>query len=164
MARWIGAVEAKEIYETLRSRLPEAVREFSDKTTDPFVVIEPAHVRSVLALLRDDPVLRFEMLLLVTGVDRLDHFEVVYHLASLVRGHRIALKAILSHDDPHIGSVAAVYPAARWHERETYDLVGIVFDGHPHMRRILLPDDWEGHPLRKDYVAPKEYHGISNRP
>lgn len=156
-------MEAKAIYEALKSRLPEAVREFCAETADAYVVIEPAHVRSVLTLLRDDPALRFEMLLLVTGVDRLDHFEAVYHLASLAHGHRIALKATLAHDDPHIGSVAAIYPAARWHERETYDLMGIVFDGHPNMRRILLPDDWEGHPLRKDYVAPEEYHGISNK-
>ena len=155
-------MEAKEIFERLKSRLPDAVRESCAETAEPYVVIDPAHVRSVLTLLRDDPALRFEMLLLVTGVDQLEHFEVVYHLASLSHGHRIALKATLAHDDPHIGSVAAIYPAANWHERETYDLMGIVFDGHPNMRRILLPDDWEGHPLRKDYIAPAEYHGVSN--
>jgi len=96
-------------------------------------------------------------------VDRLDRFEVVYHLASLSHGHRIVLKAIVPRDDPHIASVAAIYPTANWHERETYDLMGIVFDGHPDLRRILLPDDWEGHPLRKDYVFPESYHGISNK-
>jgi len=156
-------MEAKEIYERVKGRLPEAVRELNAQTVDPYIVIEPDHVRSVLTLLRDEPALRFEMLLLVTGVDRLERFEVVYHLTSLTHGHRIALKAILRHDTPHIGSVAAIYPAANWHERETYDLLGIVFDGHPDLRRILLPDDWEGHPLRKDYVAPESYHGISNK-
>jgi NADH-quinone oxidoreductase subunit C len=156
-------VEAEKIFETLKNRLPEAVREFHAQTRDPYIVIEPAQVRPVLMLLRDDPALRFEMLLLVSGVDWRDRFEVVYHLTSLTYGHRIALKATLPHDDPHIGSAAAIYPTANWHERETYDLMGIVFDGHPDLRRIFLPDDWEGHPLRKDYVSPESYHGISNK-
>jgi NADH-quinone oxidoreductase subunit C len=156
-------VEAKAIFDSLRERLPEAVREFRAQTKDPYIVIEPAHVRSVLMLLRDDPALRFEMLLLVSGVDWRDRFEVVYHLTSLTHGHRIALKATLPHDDPHMASAAAIYPTANWHERETYDLMGIVFDGHPDLRRIFLPDDWEGHPLRKDYVFPESYHGTSNR-
>jgi len=156
-------VEAKEVFETLKNRVPEAVKEFHDETTDPYILIEPGRVREVMRTLRDEPTLGFDMLLLVTGVDRLDRFEVVYHLTSLRHGHRIALKAVLPRDDPHIGSVAEIYPAANWHERETYDLLGIVFDGHPDMRRILLPDDWEGHPLRKDYTMPESYHGIPNK-
>jgi NADH-quinone oxidoreductase subunit C len=155
-------VEAKEIYDALKGRLPDAVVGFHDQTVDPYIMIAPARVREVLTLLRDDPALKFEMLLLVSGVDWRDRFDVVYHLTSLTRGRRIALKATLPHDDPHIPSVAAIYPTANWHERETYDLMGIVFDGHPDLRRIFLPDDWEGHPLRKDYVFPESYHGIAN--
>jgi NADH-quinone oxidoreductase subunit C len=67
---------------------------------------------------------------------------------------------LTSREDPHIPSVAGIWPTAEWHEREAYDLMGIVFDGNPDLRRILCPDDWEGHALRKDYVFPKEYHGI----
>lgn len=153
-------MEAKEIHETLKGRLPEAVLEFRTDTMDPIIVIEPAHIQAVVTFLRDDPALRFEMLQLVTGVDWRDRFEVVYHLTSLTHGHRIALKAVLPHDNPHIASVAGIFPTANWHERETYDLMGIVFDGHPDPRRIFMPDDWEGHPLRKDYVFPDAYHGI----
>jgi NADH-quinone oxidoreductase subunit C len=155
-------VEAKAIYERLSEALPHAVRSFCVETADPFIEIEPRAVRAVLEHLRDTKGLQFDMLQLVTGIEREDRFEVVYHLTSLSRGHRITIKAMLSRDDPHIGSVAALYPAAGWHERETYDLMGIVFDGHPDLRRILLPEDWEGHPLRKDYVAPDSYHGVRN--
>jgi NADH-quinone oxidoreductase subunit C len=156
-------VEAKAIAEIITRQLPEAVRDFVDKTFDPYIVIDPARVRAVVQLLRDDPALGFDLLQLVSGVDWKDRFEVVYHLTSLQYGHRVTLKAVLPHDDPHIGSVAELYPTADWHERETYDLMGIVFDGHPELRRIYLPEDWEGHPLRKDYVFPEEYHGVSNR-
>ena len=156
-------METKAICEALKSRHPDAALELHAETADPHVAIEGARVPAILATLRDDPALRFDMLQLISGVDRLDRFEVVYHLTSLAHGHRITLKAVVSHDDPHIASVAALYPAANWHERETYDMMGIVFDGHPDFRRILLPDDWEGHPLRKDYVAPDEYHGVSNK-
>ena len=75
----------------------------------------------------------------------------------------MTLRADLDRKDPRIASVMEIWPAAEWHERETYDLMGIVFEGHPEgLRRILLPDDWPGHPLRKDYVAPKEYNGMTN--
>ena len=155
-------MEAKEIYDALKGRLPDAVVGFHDQTVDPYIVIAPARVREVLTLLRDDPALKFEMLLLVSGLDWRDRFEVVYHLTSLTHGRRIALNATLPHDDPHIPSVAAIYPTANWHERETYDLMGIVFEGHHNLVRILCAEDWEGHPLRKDYVIPETYHGIKN--
>ncbi len=157
-------MEAKAICDIVIGRLPDAVREFSDKTADPYLVIEPTWIGDVATLLRDHPDLRFDMLLLVTGVDRCEFFEVVYHLTSLTFGHRITLKSVLPRENPRIASTARVWPAAEWHERETYDLLGIVFADHPDLRRILLPDDWEGHPLRKDYVPPESYHGISNAP
>ncbi len=98
------------------------------------------------------------------------HLEVVYHLCSIVRKHRFVVKVLLPRwkDDrpgelPEVPSVAAIWPAADWHEREVFDLSGVMFTGHPDLRRILLADDWVGHPLRKDYEFPLEYHGIRGR-
>ncbi len=157
-------MEAKEIHEILIQHLPGCVREFRTTTADPFWVVESERIREVAAFLKDHPALQFDMLQAVTGVDRGECFEAVYHLTSLRFGHSVTLKAVLSHEAPSIATISDIYPAANWHERETYDLLGIVFTGHPDLRRILLPDDWEGHPLRKDYVAPESYHGISNAP
>jgi NADH-quinone oxidoreductase subunit C len=98
--------------------------------------------------------LNFERLSSVTAVDRYPsepRFEVVYHLQSIVRNERLRLKVLLAGEDPQIDSVTGVWRAANWFERETYDMFGIRFRNHPDLRRILMPDDWEGHPLRKDY-------------
>jgi NADH-quinone oxidoreductase subunit C len=89
-------------------------------------------------------------------------FELVYHLLSTVHNHRLVVKVKLAHDErPSAPTVSDLYPTANWHERECWDLMGVHFDGHPDMRRVLCAMDWVGHPLRKDYVFPKEYHGIS---
>ena len=103
-----------------------------------------------------------DYLSLVTGIDwdKENKMEVVYHLSSIQHHHAIAVHAYLDRNDPKVPSIVDLYGAANWHERETYDLLGIVFEGHPDLRRILLPDDWVGHPLRKDYQFPEEYHGI----
>ncbi len=135
---------------------------------DPFVVVEGSGIRPVLSFLRDDPTCRMEMLHLVTGIEREDRIEVAYHVSSLEHHHSLTLKVVFprpeagGHDDwrPGVPSVADIYPAADWHEREQWDLLGIEFEGHPDMRRILLPDEWIGHPLRKDYSYPSEHGGI----
>ena len=104
--------------------------------------------------LRDTPGLLFHLLADLTAVDwlhREPRYEVVYHLASPVERRRLRIKARVSGNDPHIPTVAGIWPAAGWLEREVWDLFGIVFDDHPDLRRLLMPDDWEGHPLRKDY-------------
>jgi NADH-quinone oxidoreductase subunit C len=85
---------------------------------------------------------------------------VVYHLHSTSLDHKIVLKTEVTAESPHAASVESVWKTANWHEREAFDLFGIVFDGHPDLRRILLPDDWEGHPLRKDYAVPEFYNGM----
>jgi NADH-quinone oxidoreductase subunit C len=115
-------------------------------------------VRDVCLYLRDEPSLRLDHLSDLTAVDYSRYpddpgprFEVVYNLISTLHRHRIRLKVRLPESDPRVDSVAAIWHTANWHERETYDLMGIVFDGHPDLRRILLPEDWEGHPLRKEY-------------
>ena len=85
------------------------------------------------------------------GPEEEPRFEVNYHLFSTTKHHRVRLKVLLNEDDPHVPSVTDVWRTANWHERETYDLFGVIFDGHPDLRRILLPDDWQGHALRKDF-------------
>ena len=112
------------------------------------------HLIGIATALRDDSALRFELCSSVSGVDYLgsaNRLHAVYHLTSMTYRRRIRLEVALNIDDPHVASVTALYPTADWQERETYDLMGIIFDGHPSLARILMPDDWEGHPQRKDY-------------
>lgn len=109
---------------------------------------------SIALALRDRPELRFDVLADLTAVDywpREPRFELVYVLVSTERRHRLRLKARLPGIAAHLGTVTGVWPAANWLEREVWDLFGIVFDGHPDPRRLLMPEDWEGYPLRKDY-------------
>ena len=111
-------------------------------------------VPAVARVLRDRPELAFAFLAEVTAVDfwpREPRFEVVYVLVSLEHRARLRMKVRLHGDDAHVGTVTGVWPAANWLEREVWDLFGIVFDGHPDPRRLLMPEDWEGFPLRKDY-------------
>jgi NADH-quinone oxidoreductase subunit C len=98
----------------------------------------------------------------LSGVDypKTSTIQVVYHLYSYSHRHMMVLKVSASRDDPVIRTVAGVWRAANWHEREVFDLLGVRFEGHPDMRRLLMPEDWLGHPLRKDFVEPEEYHGI----
>jgi NADH-quinone oxidoreductase subunit C len=126
----------------------------------------------LMQTLRDDPSLRFEMCASVSGVDYLDdpsgrRLHAVYHLLSMTYRRRIRVEVSVSTDDPHIPSVTEVYPTANWHEREAWDFFGIVFDGHPGLTRIEMPDDWPGHPQRKDYPLggiPVEYKGATVPP
>jgi NADH-quinone oxidoreductase subunit C len=85
---------------------------------------------------------------------------VVYHLYSLPKRHKVTLKVIIPKDTPNVKTVSGVWATADWHEREAYDMIGIIFDGHKYLRRILLDDDWVGHPLRKDFEVPEFYHGM----
>ena len=116
--------------------------------------VQTGRLRRVCEFLRDEPGLSFKYLSDVTALDRYPNeprFEMVYHLLSLETGERLRLKAPVPGDDPRIESVVPVWPGAEAFECEMYDLFGIHFEGHPDLHRILLPDDWEGHPLRKDY-------------
>jgi NADH-quinone oxidoreductase subunit C len=138
----------------IKKKLPEAVLEtgrFREETT---LKIRPEDILSVCRLLRDEPGCDFDYLVDLCGVDHLPReprFEVVYHLRSLKTREFLRLKVPLPGSPPRISSVFSVWKAADWMEREAFDLYGIVFEGHPDLRRILLTPEWEGHPLRKDY-------------
>ena len=125
----------------------------------------------VMQMLRDDELLRFEFCAGVSGVhypnDAGRELHAVYHLLSMTHNRRIRVETTAPDADPHIPSVVSIYPTNDWHERETYDMFGIIFDGHPALTRILMPDDWPGHPQRKDYPLggiPVEYKGGSVPP
>ena len=134
----------------------------------PALLIQPDLIADVCLELRNNPSTYFDFLSCLSGVDHGaddGRFEVVYHLSSIPFNLQLTLKISKVHDReseqlPSFKSVADVYRTAEWHEREAYDLVGIFFDGNPDLRRILLPDDWEGYPLRKDYTNAEYYKGI----
>jgi NADH-quinone oxidoreductase subunit C len=145
------------IPETLRDNpTAAALDDFATtaKLTFGELTVEIAPEKIVDAVRRAKEQLKFERLATVTGVDRYPaepRFEVVYHLQSIAGKQRLRLKARLSSGNPEIESVVPVYRAANWYEREVFDLYGVRFLHHPNLTRILMPDDWEGHPLRKDY-------------
>lgn len=130
------------------------VRYFRDETT---IVVAPADVKMVARYLRDTGGLLYNYLSDISAVDyypeynRPGRFGVSYHLYSLLYNRRIRLKTYVEEDEPVVPTVTDIWPAAGWLERETYDMMGIEFDGHPDMRRLLMPDDWHGHPHRRDY-------------
>ncbi len=140
----------------LRKQFPGDVLDVKHWRSETTVVLRTAALVPVCRFLRDDPELRFDFLSSVTGVDRLalpersPRFEVVYHLYSLHTKRRVRLKVRVDEGEA-VPSLTKVWPTANWHEREVFDLSGIRFTGHPDLRRILMPEDWEGHPLRKDY-------------
>jgi NADH-quinone oxidoreductase subunit C len=141
----------------LLDALPGAVLETHAQHGDATARVAPERLFEVARLLRDDPELEFEMLSDATCVDLLGQeprFELVYHFYSVARNRRVRIKARVPESAPEIESLAELYPSANWMEREVWDLYGVRFRGHPDLRRILLYDEFEGHPLRKDY--PKE--------
>jgi NADH-quinone oxidoreductase subunit C len=141
----------------LIAKLPEAVLETHARLGDATAVVKRETLLQVIALLRDEPGLDFDMLTDVCAVDylpRQPRFEVVYHFYSTQRNHRLRVKVLVEEGDPQVDSAVPLYASANWMEREVWDLYGIRFRGHPDPRRILLYEEFEGHPLRKDY--PKE--------
>ncbi|GAA1362568.1 NADH-quinone oxidoreductase subunit C [Catellatospora chokoriensis] len=164
-------------YDEVVDALEEAYPGFSDAIER--VVIDrgeltlhivPAKIAEVCQILRDDLSLRYELCSSVSGVDYIAEerrLHVVYHLTSMTYRRRIRLECAVTAADPHLPSVTTVYPTADWQEREAYDMFGVIFDGHPNLTRILMPDDWDGHPQRKDYPlggVPVEYKGAEIPP
>ena len=143
----------------LQAGLPDIMTEVHrGQAGDPWLTIPPASVPSVLRFLRDE--LGHAFLSNLSGVDDGTSLTVVYHLARPGDADCLALKTVLPRDAAIVESVSGLYGNAGWFEREAFDLLGIRFQNHPDPRRLMMPDDWEGHPLRKDYSPPAEYHGI----
>lgn len=145
---------AQRVLDILQERLPDAVIEAGTYVGDEMALIDKAHLIETLTLLRDDPALDFKMLSDLTVVDWLGQsprFEVVYHLYSLSQKHRVRIKVGVDEDPAEVPSATGLWHSAAWSEREAWDLYGVRFTGHPDMRRILMYDEFKGHPLRKDY-------------
>jgi len=157
-------LERAEIHEIVKTKFSDAVLEDAAEAVDPYIVVRPEVVEDLAFFVRDEPRLRFDLLSAITGVDYPDKkvIEVIYCLDSTVHKHWLIVKVPLPRDNPRVASVEKVWKTADWHERETFDLLGVTFEGHHNLVRILCAEDWEGHPLRRDYVMPESYRGIKN--
>jgi NADH-quinone oxidoreductase subunit C len=174
---------AADIVALLEQKFAGRIRSRNLEAIDPFIVVDAADLLEVCRFLKEEPRLQFDILNCISGVDYLEpdpkkapkagfepHLEVVYHLSSFRHRHRFVVKVHLPRwkdnkpgELPEVPSVTSLWRTADWHEREVYDLSGVWFAGHPSLTRILLAEDWTGHPLRKDYEYPLEYHGIRGR-
>lgn len=154
----------EEVCAHLKEKFGEAVGALSETKGDRFVVVKGEKIVDICRFLKATIGLEFDYCMDVTAVDwpARKVIEVVYHLYSLVHRHGLVLKVETDRERPTIATVESVWKAATWLEREIYDLFGVNFEGHSDLRRILLPDDWVGYPLRKDYQEAGGYHGIGN--
>jgi len=150
----------QEIAALLSEQFEDRVLESKTDEINPWSDVKSEAVLEVSQFLRSDSRLRMDHLELLGGVDYKENLEVVYVLFSMEHRHRYTIKCQLSKESPSLPSVESVWRVANWHEREAYDMFGIEFEGHSDLSRILCPDDWEGYPLRKDYVFPKSYRDM----
>ncbi len=153
-----------EIHERLKARFGDDVGPLSEAKVDPFCVVKRERIVEICRFLKSEPGLEFDFLEDETAVDwpKKNVIELVYHLVSYKHRHLFKLKVEADRAAPTVDTVECVWKTANWFEREIYDLFGVDFPGHPDLRRIMLPDDWVGHPLRKDYQEAGGWHGISN--
>jgi NADH-quinone oxidoreductase subunit C len=144
----------KAILERLQTSFPQSVRGSEEFRNDLTVTVRTADIVRVAQFLKEDPSLAFDMIIDLCGVDRFreqERFEVVYTLYSLLNKKYLRLKVLVNENDPVVPTVTGVWPGANWHERETFDMFGIKFSGHPDLRRLYMPEEFEYHPLRKDF-------------
>jgi NADH-quinone oxidoreductase subunit C len=155
-----------ELHQRLEGKFPGKARLGEVESGDGFVVIDADVLADVANWCREEPELAFDTLHCLSGVDYPadEKMEVVYHLFSLKHRHWLVLKVELPRTEPKVATVEGVWKTANWHEREAFDMYGITFEGHSDLRRILLPDDWQGYPLRKDWEWPEKWHGIPVKP
>jgi NADH-quinone oxidoreductase subunit C len=153
-----------DIHERLKARFGEDVGPLSEAKADAFCLVKRERIVEICGYLKAEAGLEMNFLEDLTAVDwpKRNVIEVVYHLLSYTHRHGIVLKVEADRANPVVPTVEGVWKTANWFEREVYDLFGVDFPGHPDLRRIMLPDDWIGHPLRKDYQEAGGYHGISN--
>ncbi len=161
-------MDAKAIHGSLVTRFAEKITGANLEAASPFAIVATDAIAEVAGFCRSCPDLAFDNLMCLSAVDypkeSPPRMEVVYHLYSYVHLHTFALKVQVPRENPAVPTVEAIWGVANWHEREAWDMFGIVFTGHSDMRRILLPDDWEGHPLRKDWQDPEYYRGLHVKP
>jgi NADH-quinone oxidoreductase subunit C len=152
----------QEIASRLSAAFGDAIVEVkSEGVVEPSVKVAPGRLRDVALALRNDPDFRFDYLMCLSGVDLgKETLGVVYHLSSMTHRHKVTLRTDVPAPEPKVPTVSDIWPTANWHEREAWDLFGILFTDHPDLRRILLPEDYPGHPLRKDFKVPEFYNGM----
>lgn len=155
-------MEITEIYNLLKEVFDSGIGELkTDIPVEPFIIIDADKINAVSLFLRDEESLQFDSLSCLSSVDLdKDNLAVVYHLYSFALNHKLKLKVIVPKENPVVKTVSDVWATADWHEREAYDMMGLIFEGHPDLRRILCPEDWEGYPLRKDYKVQEFYQGM----
>ncbi|HET9753980.1 MAG TPA: NADH-quinone oxidoreductase subunit C [Myxococcales bacterium] len=153
----------EEIRQRLAAKFGERIGPLAPANKDAFVLVQAADVPEICRFLKEDPELSFDCLMNLSTVDwpKKNQIELVYHLWSYAKQHAFIVKAQLDRAKPEVASVEPVWKSADWLEREQYDLMGVQFQGHPDLRRIMMPDDWVGHPLRKDYAEQPQWHNIS---
>jgi NADH-quinone oxidoreductase subunit C len=179
----LTAMKIQEIHDRLNQAFQHWLIGNNFEAIDPWIEIKAEGLAKIAQFLRDEPDMRFDMLHCITAVDYFEpdakkatqnewqpHIELIYHLSSITHRHHLVLKINISRwlNDvvdqlPEVASVSNVWRTAEWHEREVCDLMGVNFLGNADLRRILCPEDWSGHALRKDYQMPAEYHGIRSR-
>ena len=165
----------EEIYNLLKEHFPESVKELIKQPVDSYILCDSLKINEISLFLLSNEQLLFDNLMNLSGVDDANGksittegmttieggtLSVYYHLESTKFRHKVVLRVSSSREKPEVASVSLVWRSADWHEREAFDLLGIQFLNHPDLRRILMPDDWEGHPLRKDYANPEFYLGM----
>lgn len=153
---------ATQIVELIQERFGDRIIAAHPRDKHPRVHVNAGDWRALAEFLHGDPRLKLDWLANLSGVDYAadEQMAVVYDLFSFELKHTFAVKVYAPRQTPEIPSVCDLWPAANWHEREAFDMFGLIFTGHPNLTRILCAEDWEGYPLRKDYVYPREYHGI----
>ncbi|HEV7382681.1 MAG TPA: NADH-quinone oxidoreductase subunit C [Dyadobacter sp.] len=158
----------QEITEIITNHFPQIKIDGDLKGPQPILILPAESIAEVCSFLHSDDRLFFDYLACITGIDNgpgLNTMELVYNLTSIPYGHDLMIRVVFPRNAdreplPVVPTLSHIWRTADWHEREIFDLIGIHFDGHPDQRRILLPEDWEGHPLRKDYTLQERYHGI----
>jgi len=156
---------AEEIHAQVAAQFKEDIVEFNGEALDPYIKINPSPIFEISQFLKTTPNLNFDALMCLSGLDygadkEDDSLGLVYNLHSIKHNHKITIRVDLNRKNAKLPSVEKIWRTADWHEREAYDLFGVIFENHPDLRRILCPDDWQGYPLRKDYVTQKYYHGV----
>ncbi|MDP4115045.1 MAG: NADH-quinone oxidoreductase subunit C [Bacteroidota bacterium] len=166
-------MKTEEIFQNLKDKFGDSVIELNTSMIEPYILVNPLEVDKISLYLRDNELLQFNNLMVLSGVDDANGkknaddiieggtLSVYYHLESTILNHIVVLKVSTPRENPEVASVEPIWKSSDWHEREAYDMFGIIFLNHPDLRRILMPYDWEGgYPLRKDYKSPEFYQGM----